>query len=800
MSKKTIASRPLILCCLILSFLIPVSLHAQEGGGTSGADFLIHPPASRADAMGGIIDGMGIDLEGILLNPSVMTAAPGFLVQINITPLPNDVTHNQLAFGIPMFGGMMGVSVQMLNAGEFIHINESGQAQATLSIYDAAAVVGYSRYIWKTISVGLNAKGIYRSLGTDSAFAFGVDAGTTAWFETPHIGRPPKPPTLQQLESELEKEKKGIETTKESRVKEVSKEMASLSREVDNLSASLADLEEKIAAAAEDKKEALLTRKVEVEESLSARTQLLEEELQKNKEALSEIDSWYNQKMSEAQARFDRKLADLDNIKNERQKLFSVINDPEQELTDGMIDDNIDKSISRTGDFIEERRKALTEAAGAYEEKRDTRIEGIREEIKSYRSQIESETGPEAARINREIETLKTQIASLETAEGDEAKTSLKEAQSVLGAKEKELESLLDDPWLKRLARRIEDKQIEIEGIEKDILANGEAAVKAAEEIAAQSEKDIESFEALRVSLKKELKKAKLKKELDVLTAAKERAIEKALRDYKGKEKKTYLKLLSAMYSHEEKIFQSRLTSVREDSEVLRFDFETELQKSLETLEDDFALQERFLSRKIASATKSEGGSDEEETLTTELKEKEAAYKEALAELGQKEKKFDIEENEKLDSEITVIKEERQKVRLIFLQTDKPFLNTSVVLGMRNLGSEVKFAEEGYPLPTIFSAGVGYTLLNIDNHSLRLALQADFPLHDDISVSVGTEYSLFNLAYLRAGYTFNSVERSFSAGFGARLALGFTEYALDYTFRPLPDYGLLHSFGIHISF
>jgi hypothetical protein len=117
--------------------------------------------------MGGIIDGMGIDLDGILLNPSVMTAAPGFLVQINITPLPNDVSHNQLAFGIPMFGGMMGVSAQMLNAGEFIHINESGQAQATLSIYDAAAVVGYSRYIWKTISVGLNAKGIYRSLGTE---------------------------------------------------------------------------------------------------------------------------------------------------------------------------------------------------------------------------------------------------------------------------------------------------------------------------------------------------------------------------------------------------------------------------------------------------------------------------------------------------------------------------------------------------------------------------------------------------------------------------------------------------------
>ena len=43
-------------------------------------------------------------------------------------------------------------------------------------------------------------------------------------------------------------------------------------------------------------------------------------------------------------------------------------------------------------------------------------------------------------------------------------------------------------------------------------------------------------------------------------------------------------------------------------------------------------------------------------------------------------------------------------------------------------------------------------------------------------------------------------DRNFAAGFGMKLGLGFTEYAVDYTFRPLPDYGFVHSFGVAISF
>ena len=112
----------------------------------------------------------------------------------------------------------------------------------------------------------------------------------------------------------------------------------------------------------------------------------------------------------------------------------------------------------------------------------------------------------------------------------------------------------------------------------------------------------------------------------------------------------------------------------------------------------------------------------------------------------------------------------------------------------------MKFVSEAYPLPASFSTAVSYALVNVQNHNLKLAGQLDVPFYDDLSVGVGLEYVFANLAYARAGYTFGSLDRSFAAGAGIRLALGFTEYTVDYSFRPLPDYGLQHTIGVSISF
>ena len=268
------------------------------------------------------------------------------------------------------------------------------------------------------------------------------------------------------------------------------------------------------------------------------------------------------------------------------------------------------------------------------------------------------------------------------------------------------------------------------------------------------------------------------------------------------------------MYSNEEKIFQAQLNSIRLDSEERKFDFDGEQQRSRETLEEDFAFRERFLVQKIADlqrvARESESESEDPELLETEaeLADQREVLATALDELNRIRSEFLANENARVNSESDEVRAKREQIRLIFLQTDEPFQNTSLTLAVRNIGTPIRFATDEYPLPAIVSLGLSYTLLNVDNHVVRLSTQADLPLqftegipfYQDISIAVGAEYSFFDLAYIRGGYTFNSLDRTFAAGLGLRLSLGFTEYTVDYTFRPLPDYGFVHSFSVSISF
>jgi hypothetical protein len=138
--------------------------------------------------------------------------------------------------------------------------------------------------------------------------------------------------------------------------------------------------------------------------------------------------------------------------------------------------------------------------------------------------------------------------------------------------------------------------------------------------------------------------------------------------------------------------------------------------------------------------------------------------------------------------------------RLIYLQTDSPYRNTSVHASITNFGSKVTFVEEGYPLPATAHIGVGYALLNLNRHSVRLGMQLDIPFHDEIALGTGVEYGFHNMVFARVGYTFLTTYEGFSAGIGARLPVGFTDFSVDYTFQPIPEYGFMHNFGIAAYF
>lgn len=774
--------------------LSPLPLTAQ---GVTAADFLISPPATRSDALGGVLDGLGVDLEGLQLNPAVLANLQNMRLQLNINPLPNEVTNSQLGVGFPLFGGTLGAGAQLLNTGSFTYINGEANPEATVTVYDAAAVLAYSREVWKSVSLGLAAKAIYSTLGDYNAFSVAADAGAAARFETPHIGQAPKAPTYEKLEADFEKEKKGIDAEKERRLKPLTEASAPIAKQIEGLEQQLADVEAKLAEATEDKRPPLEAKKAEIEGALPGLREQLAAAQEQEKAGVADVEAWYEKEMAAAQARFDQRVADLDWIEGERQRLFAVIDDPSQELSAATVDENVDQAITRSQDFLAQRRQSFLDRQSAFESSRGQRIQDLNAEIAGYKEKMSAETGPQAAQLNDDIASAKAERAPLQQADAKASKARIDELSASIAAKEKELAALLSDPWLKRLQGRIDakNKEIEVIGVE---IQNAAAATDALIETAsAQTDKEIKAFEALRGELQTELKKAKLRRELDQLDAKKDKAKEKAQVKYKAKEKAIYERLLAAMYSNEEKIFKARLDAAEQDADARAYDFQIAQGKALEALEEEFAFQERFLNAKIAEA-KAAGG--DVASPQQELQAKRDAYNQGVADLAAKAKAFGQEEGTRLSRETQVLEDERQKVRLVYLQTDTPYLNTGVNLVMRNGGLPMTFDTEAYPLPASASLGVGYALLNTQLHNFKLSTQVNVPFYDELSVGVGAEYVFANFLYGRVGYAFNSVDRSFSTGFGAHLALGFTEYSVDYTFRPLPDYGFLHSIGVSVSF
>ena len=68
-------------------------------------------------------------------------AVPEFRLLLNMSPLPNEVTHSALSMGLPLFGGTAAAGVQLLNTGGFTFVNGSGQAEATERVGEVLAEI-----------------------------------------------------------------------------------------------------------------------------------------------------------------------------------------------------------------------------------------------------------------------------------------------------------------------------------------------------------------------------------------------------------------------------------------------------------------------------------------------------------------------------------------------------------------------------------------------------------------------------------------------------------------------------------
>jgi hypothetical protein len=471
-----------------------------------------------------------------------------------------------------------------------------------------------------------------------------------------------------------------------------------------------------------------------------------------------------------------------------------------------MIDSSIDEAIDQIREYFVDRSATLEQERDAYAAAREKRMDEIRDEIGSYRQQMDEETGPEIKALQDQLESLEAEKKVIEASEGEDKKSQLQAVENKISEKSRELEAALSDPWTKRLQRRIVEKEKAIAGLSEAIEAKKEETAETIDGVRESVQNDTDEFNSVRELLKRELKKAKLKRELDLLKANKDRKKEKAAADYEHKENRIYQDLLTVKYGHEEKIIDSRIDALDQDYESRGYDLETGYQKERERLEDEFSFQERFLMNKIAELekkAKAEGGesaASERDAMNEELAAKRDSHAAALKELEKKLQALLAEEELKYENGIADLEWQMQMTRLVYLQTDNPYLNTTVHASLTNFGSKIKFVEEGYPLPTTAHIGVGYAVLNSGKHTVKLGMQLDIPFHDEIALNMGAEYGFHNIAYVRVGYSFLTPYQSFSTGIGARVPMGFTEYAVDYTFQPIPDYGFVHSFGVSAYF
>jgi hypothetical protein len=117
-----------------------------------------------------------------------------------------------------------------------------------------------------------------------------------------------------------------------------------------------------------------------------------------------------------------------------------------------------------------------------------------------------------------------------------------------------------------------------------------------------------------------------------------------------------------------------------------------------------------------------------------------------------------------------------------------------------NFGSEVKFVNESYPLPTNFQFGLSLNAIQAENQTLLVSLSAIKPNDGQPLSQVGAEWNYNQLLYLRGGYQLNHDIATYA--FGGGLRWGISDYVLQFDYS-YSDYSLLggaQRFGVSLGF
>ncbi|NLI17161.1 MAG: PorV/PorQ family protein [candidate division Zixibacteria bacterium] len=147
-------------------------------------------------------------------------------------------------------------------------------------------------------------------------------------------------------------------------------------------------------------------------------------------------------------------------------------------------------------------------------------------------------------------------------------------------------------------------------------------------------------------------------------------------------------------------------------------------------------------------------------------------------------------------------------------QTD--FYGTRFAINMANFGNRVKPGGtykyttvsgsmidkeyQSFSPPTVFKVSAAFEPLVSGQNKITCVTQLNHPTDNAENISIGAEYSMSEILFLRGGYLLNSDVENFSLGAGLKLDIKAAKGSFDYAYTSMRDLGGISVFSIGLEF
>lgn len=170
---------------LTMLFVLSQSLLAQQAG-SSTYRFLLMPNSPRLAAMGGVMyNKYDEDFSLSLHNPSLLQEDMSKQILLSFIDYPSDISAISAAYAHKFEKiGMLSASINYLNYGKFLEVDEMGNEYGNFSAQDFYTQISWGRELDTNLYIGASLKLINSKYYNYSSFGVAADVATT--YVIPH--------------------------------------------------------------------------------------------------------------------------------------------------------------------------------------------------------------------------------------------------------------------------------------------------------------------------------------------------------------------------------------------------------------------------------------------------------------------------------------------------------------------------------------------------------------------------------------------------------------------------------------